>query len=34
MGKAVVEAVQAIPEVAPCPEHAVEIGAWHASAHP
>ena len=34
MGKAAVEAVQAIPCKVLCPEHAAQNGAWHASAHP
>ena len=34
MGKAVVEAVQATPNAKLCSEHAPQIGAWHASAHP
>jgi hypothetical protein len=34
MGKTVVKTVQAIPFKSMCPEHASEIGAWHASEHP
>jgi error-prone DNA polymerase len=34
MGKAVVKAAQARPLTVACHEHANQIGAWHASAHP
>ncbi len=34
MGKAVVETAQAKPLTVVCQEHANQIGAWHARAHP